>query len=79
MGIGLAFWIIFLFVILLGVLGWNVNPDNPYRTRIFGGWGLLILILIFLLGWAEFGFILQGSDSPRHRAEINQGEAHVKR
>ena len=67
MGIGLAFWIIFLLVIIFGVLGWNVGPDNPYRQRVYGGFGLLLLILIFLLGWAEFGFILQGTDMPRHR------------
>ena len=72
MGIGLAFWIIFLAIIILGILGWNVDPASPYRTRLFGGWGLLVLVLLFLLGWAEFGFILQGETARQPRNELRQ-------
>ena len=55
MPIGYVFWAIFLVIIILSVVGWR-NPSWQY------GWtsNLVILILIFLLGWHDFGFILQG-------------------
>jgi len=55
MPIGYIFWAIFLVMIILWIVGWR-TPNWQY------GWtsNVVILILIFLLGWAEFGFILQG-------------------
>jgi hypothetical protein len=55
MPIGYIFWAIFLVMIILWIIGWRV-PNWSF------GWVSIpvILILIFLLGWAEFGFILQG-------------------
>lgn len=61
MPIGYLFWAIFLIIIILRVLEWRSGPGWQY------GWAsvAVILILIFLLGWAEFGFILQGQTA-RH-------------
>jgi hypothetical protein len=61
MPIGYIFWAIFLVIIILNIVGWRAGPNWEY------GWtgNLVILILIFLLGWAEFGFILQGGGT-RH-------------
>jgi hypothetical protein len=55
MPIGYIFWAIFLVIIILNIVGWR-SPGWPYA------WAsdVVILILLFLLGWAEFGFILQG-------------------
>ena len=55
MPIGYIFWAIFLVIIILNLMG-RFNPGWQY------GWAseIVILILLFLLGWAEFGFILQG-------------------
>ena len=60
MPIGYIFWAIFLVIIILNIVGWR-SPGWQY------GWtsDIVILILLFLLGWAEFGFILQGGGS-RH-------------
>jgi signal transduction histidine kinase len=60
MPIGYIFWAIFLVIIILSVIGWR-TPNWQY------GWAnnIVILILLFLLGWAEFGFILQGGAAHR--------------
>ncbi len=56
MSIGLAFWIVFLICIVFGF--WR------NRTTIQGGdWGpfggdFIVMVLIFLLGWGQFGFII---------------------
>lgn len=54
MTLAIAFWVTFLIVVVLGF----------YRNRA-DAWGYVggsfpVLILIFLLGWATFGFIIQG-------------------
>jgi uncharacterized membrane protein YqaE (UPF0057 family) len=61
MPIGYIFWAIFLVIIILRIVGYRSGPGWQY------GWtsDVVILILLFLLGWAEFGFILQGG-SARH-------------
>ena len=53
MPIGYVFWAIFL---VIGKLSGRSGPGWQY------GWanGIVILVLIFLLGWHDFGFILQG-------------------
>lgn len=63
MPIGIFFWAIFLFVIIFGGFWWRNGAGWSYGNP--GGYGLMIL-LIFLLGWAEFGFILQGGRAPFH-------------
>lgn len=61
MPIGYIFWAIFLVIIILSIMGHRYGPQWPYA------WvpQVVILVLIFLLGWAEFGFILQGGGA-RH-------------
>ena len=52
---GLLFWVIWVLCLLFGV-GWNrglVGPWGPY------GFGFIVLILLFLLGWHDFGFVVQ--------------------
>ena len=61
MPIGYIFWAIFLIIIILNIVGWRSGPTWPYAWAS----NVVILILLFLLGWAEFGFILQGGGS-RH-------------
>jgi hypothetical protein len=60
MPIGYIFWAIFLVIIILSFVG--RYPGWAY------GWvnSWVILALIFLLGWAEFGFILQGGGGHAH-------------
>ncbi len=54
MPIGLLFWVLFVIWV---VFGWvNDLPIwGPYGRR---GYHLLILILLFLLGWHAFGFVI---------------------
>jgi hypothetical protein len=61
MPIGYIFWAIFLVIIILSIMGHRYGPTWQY------GWvpQVVILVLIFLLGWAEFGFILQGGGGHR--------------
>ena len=57
MPIGILFWALFILWIMFRGVWWRNGRDWAY------GWGgdtMLIMVLLFLLGWAEFGFILQG-------------------
>lgn len=56
MSIGLLFWIL---MILWFVFGW-VYQTNPAVFGSYGWFGnsLLLFILLFLLGWHEFGFVI---------------------
>jgi len=57
MPIGMLFWAIFLIYLIFGGLWWRNGAAWAY------GWNgsfVLVMVLLFLLGWAEFGFILQG-------------------
>lgn len=57
MPMSMLFWLLFVLWVLLGA--W-VNYEPPaFRWRPFGG-HLLLGILIFLLGWQEFGFLVSG-------------------
>ncbi len=49
MPMGLLFWILMLFWLLWGA--WWRGPD--YRAWFYENW--LLFILIFLLGWHDFG------------------------
>ena len=46
----LVFWLVYLIWVLLSLWGWD--------RRTVGG-GLILFILVFLLGWATFGFVIQ--------------------
>ena len=63
MPIGYLFWAIFLIMLIFGGLWWRNGTAWAYGTS--GGYGL-VMVLIFLLGWGEFGFILQGGHGPFH-------------
>jgi hypothetical protein len=57
MSIGFIFWLIMLIWIVFWAFG-NFTPAGaPYWNR--GGW-LVGFLLFFLLGWATFGFMIQG-------------------
>jgi hypothetical protein len=64
MPIGILFWALMIIWLAFGGIWWNQGATWRY------GWGgntLLLFFLLFLLGWAEFGFILQGGrGSPFH-------------
>lgn len=64
MPINLIFWAIFLVLIIYGLI-WRFG-GGPWFSS-YGGYGIWVLafVLIFLLGWAEFGFIVQGT-APRY-------------
>jgi hypothetical protein len=58
MTLGLLFWIL---MILWFVLGMYVNwPTGAAPNWGFVGGNLLLFILLFVLGWAVFGFVVQG-------------------
>jgi hypothetical protein len=57
MPIGILFWALFLIYLIFGGVWYRNGKDWSYGTS--GNIGL-VMVLIFLLGWAEFGFILQG-------------------
>lgn len=57
MPIGILFWALFLIYLIFGGLWWRNGQGWAYGA---GGNIGLVMILLFLLGWAEFGFILQG-------------------
>jgi hypothetical protein len=61
MPIGYIFWAIFLVIIIFHIVQYRAGPAWSYA---WGG-NVIILVLLFLLGWAEFGFILQGGGA-RH-------------
>lgn len=57
MKIGLAFWIIYIVWVLFGLyVGSSIAPTE--RRLYFGG-GIVLLALLFLLGWQVFGFALE--------------------
>jgi hypothetical protein len=64
MPIGLLFWMLMILWLIFGGIWWRNGAAWAY------GWGgnmLLLFILLFLLGWNDFGFILQGGrGSPFH-------------
>ena len=54
MSIGLLFWILMVLWFVLGIFRWQ----GPLDPRLALGGDLLIFILLFLLGWASFGFVI---------------------
>jgi len=58
MSIGFVFW--FLMLVWLIFSGWSGYAlPGPERGRYYGG-NLLWFIIVFLLGWATFGFPIGG-------------------
>jgi hypothetical protein len=64
--IGLLFW---LLMVLWFIFGLYINWPQPGAPANFGpiGGNLLLFILLFLLGWACFGFVIQGPGAPMAR------------
>lgn len=58
MPIGILFWALMILWLLFGLVWWR-SPSLVGNYGWFGN-GLFIWFLFFLLGWASFGFILQG-------------------
>lgn len=58
MSIGLVFWIVFLISVLLGFYSHRGSVTTGDWAP-FGG-GLLLFVLLFLLGWSQYGFIIKG-------------------
>jgi hypothetical protein len=59
MPMGIMFWVLMILWALFG-FGWvGYPPDGQWRRGINGGYALLTFVLFFLLGWKEFGPILQ--------------------
>jgi hypothetical protein len=52
---GMVFWIVMLIWLIIGVFYHYNNRDNKY----FAGFHVLIWCLLFLVGWALFGFPIQ--------------------
>jgi uncharacterized membrane protein YhhN len=72
MTLGMIFWLLMILVFVFGAgYMWAPN-EGPWRSRLFGGWGLVLFILLFLLGWKTFGFVIQ-DDGPRHSDAIHRG------
>ena len=57
MPLGTAFWVVFLIWLIFGGIWFRNGPTWAYGWSGFSG---LVMVLIFLLGWHDFGFILQG-------------------
>ncbi len=51
------FWLILVLSVVFGGLGY-FGPE-PYRRSIFGGFGVVVLILLSLLGLRVFGSPVQ--------------------
>ncbi len=60
MPIGFLFWLLMILWFLFGLWGnWPANPNDGRAWAPVGG-NLLLFILLFIIGWALFGFVIQG-------------------
>jgi hypothetical protein len=58
MGKGLLFWILMIMWLFLGMWSvWPVAGQPNQNWRPVGG-NLLLWILLFIVGWAVFGFVV---------------------
>lgn len=58
MTIGFLFWLLMILAIVFWAVGyWGPYAGNPNFGRFNGVW---LFVLLFLLGWAVFGFAIQG-------------------
>lgn len=60
MSIGLVFWVLMLLWLVLGFFWYKQEPGTRWAV----GGGFLLWFLLFLLGWAVFGFPIQGPGAP---------------
>lgn len=52
---GLLFWVIWVLCLLFG-FGWHRGWIGTYGPW---GFGIIVMILFFLLGWHNFGFVVR--------------------
>jgi hypothetical protein len=57
MPIGYLFWALFIIYLIFGGVWWRNGSEWRYG---WSGGMVLVMVLVFLLGWNDFGFILQG-------------------
>jgi hypothetical protein len=59
LSIGVVFWIVMLILLIFGAwLNWpTIGTPAGWRPL---GWNLVLWFLLFLLGWATFGFPIAG-------------------
>lgn len=57
MPIGILFWVLMVLWLIFGFVWYRNGAGWAYGQN---GNMLLLFVLLFLLGWSEFGFILQG-------------------
>jgi hypothetical protein len=55
MSLGLAFWVLFVIWI---VFDGGVRSGNPMVAGYWWGPWIVFVLLIFILGWHNFGFII---------------------
>ena len=61
MSLGLAFWIIMLLWLILGIVwAWPAPSPYPYHAWLPLGSTLLLFVLFLLVGWRVFGPPLHG-------------------
>jgi hypothetical protein len=58
MTIGLAYWVIFLLWIILSLYFGRADIQGGKWEPL--GLNLILIVLLFLLGWGVFGFIVRG-------------------
>jgi len=56
--ISIIFWFLMICWIISKFVTWR-GVDGPYGPYLLIGSDVMILILFFLLGWHDFGFIVQ--------------------
>lgn len=57
LAIGFVFWLIMLVLAISGVFWYRKTPNATYFVA---GGNVLVFILFFILGWAEFGWPIAG-------------------
>jgi hypothetical protein len=59
MPLGILFWVLFVLGVGIGI--WRGFADAPGRP--YWGFGVFILVLILILGWHDFGPVVNDSGS----------------
>jgi hypothetical protein len=59
MPLGILFWVLFVLGVVIGV--WRGFADALGRP--YWGFSVFILVLIFILGWHDFGSVVSDSGS----------------
>lgn len=55
---GLFFWLLMVLWLVLGFFAVRPSTGQPW-TPVLAGFHFLLFVLLFLLGWAVFGFVIQ--------------------